>query len=85
MSASVGDFSFGGALRVCPAVLPRPRVELGAVIDSGRSCHNFLGVDSPCGSTMVLSKNRSPFSLNVSGGFLERNPGKNGEGSPRIL
>ena len=42
----------------------------------------ILGVDSPFFSTIVLSKNR----LWVFDGFLNRRtPGKNGEGTPRMM
>ena len=45
---------------------------------------NFLGVDSPLFSAIVLFKNQT--FPRVFGGFLERRvPGKNGEVTPRNL
>ena len=46
----------------------------------------FLGVDSPFFSTIVLFKNWLFPPPRASDGFLKRRiPGKNGEGTPRIL
>ena len=82
-----------------PRMAEEPEVGVKAPPRLGEGDLGVLGVDSfnnallfsknPGGfsffSTIVLSKNRIRFPW-VSGGFLERRiPGKNGEGTPRVL